>query len=282
MPKRTAIVLGGTGFIGGNVRARLAEDRPVHSFGSGDADLTNLEAVRRLLAEHGRDAQVVLCSSIGRTTEDSYAAFLKNVAMARNVAEASAECKAASLVYLSSTDVYGTPPAELPVTETTLPRPDTFYGASKLSAESLIELTIQRRIPAASLRLPGIYGPGERNRSIVNLFLDKARNGVPLTLSGGGTILRDYVFVHDLAEIIARFLDRPASGVFNIATGAPISLRELAEAAFEVVGETPRINLDAARDSRSHDLVFDTKKLARHLGNFRFTPLKEAMRERLK
>ena len=276
MDNTSTIVFGGTGFIGRHL-CRFLEERGhvVRSLGSKDCDLTDADAVQNLLDGYGDGINVVLCSSIGRLTDDSFDSFGKNVGMAYHVARAAAQCRARSLVYLSSADVYGPAPAPL-ITEATLPQPNSYYGASKLAAEKMIQVA-SGDVPATILRLPGIFGPNETDGSIVSLFLRKAAAGETITLSGGGKILRDYVYVQDLCGIMEELLMEPQSGLFNVATGNSRTLYDIAAAAFRALGIPPQIVVEESREGRGNDLAYDNQALMRRLPGFSFTPLDEAV-----
>src|SRR5262249_4702012 len=65
-------------------------------------------------------------------------------------------------VYLSTVDVYGQP-AYLPIDERHPTEPATFYGATKLAAEKLLQVHCREAgARLLVLRLTQTYGPGEQ------------------------------------------------------------------------------------------------------------------------
>lgn len=65
------------------------------------------------------------------------------------------------VIYLSTVSIYGNPPEGVAPGEDFYPRPDDFYGESKLAAENEIRSFSEKYdIPHTILRLAPVYGPG--------------------------------------------------------------------------------------------------------------------------
>ena len=142
------------------------------------------------------------------------------------------------LVHASSMGVYGDV-AESPVAETTVPRPISFYGASKLAAEHA--LAIAPGVRGISLRMFSIYGPGqdlaEMRQGMVSIFLAMAIAGAPIEVRGPLERVRDFVFIDDCVEAWLRALgSREASGPFNVGTGVGTSIQALLTQMLELLG----------------------------------------------
>jgi UDP-glucose 4-epimerase len=222
-----------------------------------------------------------MCAGVSRVVEDSWRAFETNLALARNLMEALARHRPRSLIFLSSSDVYGLPAAELPIREKTLPGPTTFYGLAKLASESLCLLLRQGDWPLSRLRLPGIYGPGDGGRSVVGRFCQRVAGHQPLELTGRGIVRRDYVHVDDLCGLIAALDDEPWHGLLNVATGTSISVNHLAEVVAAALGMSPAIEYLPARQERDHDLVFDARQLRAAFPQLTFRTVEQGVRDYL-
>jgi UDP-glucose 4-epimerase len=133
-----------------------------------------------------------------------------------------------SVVVASSIEVYGAP-RYLPVDETHPTDPSTAYGIAKLAGEHTLAIgAMQTRIPLAVLRLAFVFGPGQHAANVIPRFLEQARSGRPPVIHGDGRAVRDDVYVGDVAEAVVIALDRRADGVYNIASGRPHTLDDVA------------------------------------------------------
>jgi UDP-glucose 4-epimerase len=182
------------------------------------------------------------------------------------------------IVFSSSAATYGTPDVDL-VTEQTPTRPESPYGESKLIGEWLLaDQARARGLKHTSLRYFNVVGsaiPELYDTSPHNLFplvLGKiAAGGVP-QINGDdyptpdGTCVRDYIHVADLAQshlVAARALDagRDLEPVYNLGSGAGVSVREIMTAVAEVTGHdfepeiAPRRPGDPARIVASGELA---------------------------
>jgi UDP-glucose 4-epimerase len=219
---------------------------------------------------------VVFCSVINRWKEDSFDAMTKNMVMAENVALAAGN-RCGFLVYLSSVDVYGTSPA-LPITEWTLPNPRSYYGIGKLASERLLLRTLGERIPVSVLRLPGVYGAHVQERSTLAHFLRKIRDMERVTIFGDGTVLRDFVLVDDLCEVVYDLLVRPRALLLNVATGSSLPLIDILRTLGRVLQREPNLEFGSPDGNSAGNLVFDISALQRAISGLRPTSLEVGCR----
>ncbi|MHC4047648.1 NAD-dependent epimerase/dehydratase family protein [Bradyrhizobium sp. 23AC] len=102
-------------------------------------------------------------------------------------------------------------------------RPTTLYGQAKLAtAEAYIAAG------AAWGRVFVPFGPHEPETRLIPSLIRSLRAGQHFDCSHGGQ-LRDFVYVDDLAQMIAAVLDSEISGVVNLASGETRSLRSVIE-----------------------------------------------------
>lgn len=120
----------------------------------------------------------------------------------------------------------------------TPPAPTSVYGATKLAQEHLLTAWGGARgVPISILRLQNVYGPGQSlinsYTGIVSLFSQWAREGREIPLYEDGAIIRDFVFIDDVAAAIAATIqtgpdaNRP---VLDIGTGVPTTIADMARA----------------------------------------------------
>jgi UDP-glucose 4-epimerase len=107
--------------------------------------------------------------------------------------------------------------------------PSAPYGAAKLAAtEWGRTLAARWGVPFVTLRLFGVYGPGESPHRIIPALRAKLTRGEPVPLTHGRQV-RDFTFVDDLCDAFLRALDAdlPIGGVFNVCSGVGVSIRDV-------------------------------------------------------
>lgn len=148
-----------------------------------------------------------------------------------NIAECARRMKTIpKIVYSSSSMVYGN--FETPIIdETHNTNPISMYGATKLAGEILLRgYAVKYGIPYSIIRPSAVYGPGDSNMRVVQLFLEKAMAGNKIVVKGEHSVL-DFTYVDDIANgFLEVGLNPKANGeIFNVTSENPKSLGELAE-----------------------------------------------------
>jgi dTDP-glucose 4,6-dehydratase len=173
-------------------------------------------------------------------------------------------------VLLSSCEVYGTGLYE-PIDEEHLLNPRSPYSATKVGADRLAyAYHVTYGLPVTIVRPFTNYGPAQHPEKMIPRFITQAICDEPLTIHGDGKASRDWVFVEDHAEAIARVIeagDRAAGEAINVATGQGRSVVEIAELVLDLLGK-PR-SLKVHVDDRPGQVtrnIGSTEKAARLLG----------------
>jgi dTDP-L-rhamnose 4-epimerase len=132
------------------------------------------------------------------------------------------------------------------VTESAPLDPRSGYAASKLAQEHLAA-SWARSVggSVAALRYHNVYGPGLPRDTpyagVAAIFLSALRRGAPPQVFEDGRQRRDFVHVRDVASATVRAVERHQSGVrpFNVGSGTPHTIGEIAVALSGVVGGPP-------------------------------------------
>lgn len=113
--------------------------------------------------------------------------------------------------------------------------PASIYGATKLTQEHMIATWCDSfGVDYAILRLQNVYGPGQSlfnpYTGIVPLFSRIAKKGDSIPLYEDGAMLRDFVFIDDVASAIraAMTAARASRNILDIGSGRSISIGDLA------------------------------------------------------
>ncbi len=141
---------------------------------------------------------------------------------------AAAERRGARVVYASGTSLYA-PGAGRALDESASLAPRGPYLEQKAATERLGAAWAARTgLAFTSLRISAPYGEGQRARTVLQLFVERALAGVPLEYLGSGSREQDFTWADDAADAFVRAIEGPP-GVFNVASGRCVTMRELAE-----------------------------------------------------
>lgn len=136
------------------------------------------------------------------------------------------------LLYMSSLSAVGPgPKGYAPFTESTIPQPNTRYGASKLKAEMTLAMS---GVPYIIFRATGIYGPRDHDYF---LMFESIRKGVDFSV-GYRRQLLSFIYVEDLARAICDALEHAPTGeTYNIAENRTYTQGEFRKMAAEILGK---------------------------------------------
>lgn len=235
------VVTGARGFLGSHAVTHLrAQGYDVRPLGRGDDGLlrrldnpagpaTPAPALADLLA--GADAVVHLAARSVDSLATPLASYLPaNVALTEDLLRAAVEAGVGRFVLASSRLAY---PGHLrgPLREDEQEGPDTFYGLSKRMGEDVLALYARTAgIGTVALRIAQVVGPGDGGRGALPRLVGQALAGGPVTVTGKGAVVRDFVDVRDVAsalDLAATRPDLPSPLVANIGTGG-FSVAEMA------------------------------------------------------
>lgn len=152
-------------------------------------------------------------------------------------------------LFISSSDVYGTPtPEELPLTESSPIRAESPYALSKFTAEEFARFYSQDGIDVIIARPFNHIGPGQRGEFVVPSFLERieeaARSGSDLMRVGEMDAVRDFTDVRDVARAYATLLAKGETGAaYNICSGNPKKIGEILDLAIQISGH-PRVRYE--------------------------------------
>jgi len=270
------VVLGHTGFIGGYLCQYFKQaGRQVIGLSSRECDLTKPDRVKEWFPHVETPFDLIHCAVINRDQCQGYSSFQSNCQMLQNVLDGLPPGLCRSFIYLSSVDVYGSRPP-CPITEETVPFPESYYGLAKLTCERLLRVFPGKGFPAAVLRLPGVYGVLDGGRSLVGKLVRTVAGRLPVTLCGTGRILRDYVSIDDLALVLEALLSKPQDTTINVATGQSLSLLDIVSIIAEKVQCEPEI-IFRPQDGPGADLIFDTTRFREVFPMIRLRSLPEGI-----
>ena len=174
-------------------------------------------------------------------------------------------------VFTSSIAVYGR--NQLPMTEELTPQPEDPYGIAKYAVElDLKQAHEMFGLNHVIFRPHNVYGERQNlsdpYRNVIGIFMNRIRNGQPMTVFGDGKQTRAFSYISDVAPIIARSIERREAynQIFNVGADRPYSVIDLARSVATHMGAEPNVvHLEARNEVvnaySSHD------KAARFFGD---------------
>lgn len=122
------------------------------------------------------------------------------------------------------------------------------YVITKNAANDTIEYYNQQHgLQGASFRFPPVYGVGPHGTILVNgkpyksgiqTFIEKAEAGQDIELWGNPHIMRDIIYVKDVARAYRMALESDRTyGLYNMTSGTELDLEDQAKAVIEVFGK---------------------------------------------
>jgi nucleoside-diphosphate-sugar epimerase len=285
------LVTGGAGFIGSNTvdelvrrghsvvvlddlssgkEENLAEIRSKITFVKGS--ITDLEAVQKAMLQAEYVIHLAARTSVPRSVKDPLDTNRINVEGTLNVLVAARDNKVKRVVFAASSSAYGETPT-LPKTESMQPQPISPYGVSKYVGE-LYAQTFGRcyGLENVCLRYFNIFGPRQDPDSpysgVLSRFSAAFLDEQPPVIYGDGEQTRDFTFVENAvqANLLACEAPTASGGIFNIGTGARISLNQTLELFRRISGKQLEAKYDSPREGDIRDSQADISKARQVLG----------------
>ncbi|HWF61008.1 MAG TPA: NAD-dependent epimerase/dehydratase family protein [Nitrospira sp.] len=258
------VVTGGSGFIGSHVVDALADaghqvtvvDHRVRPHRTDvrfeDVDLMDLSSV--LAATKGANHIFHLAAVANVNYAYKYPVYTAalNVMGTTNILEA-ARINGAQRVHLASTVwVYNGAPDGKPADETVpfyLAGAGHIYTSTKMAAEMICHNYSQLyKVPFTILRYGIPYGPRMREELLIPIFIKKALNGQPLTISGKGEQYRNFVYVRDMAEAhVDAMRESAVNQTYNLEGARRVTVLEVAEGIKKILGDDVKLEFVPAR-----------------------------------
>ncbi len=303
---KSVLVVGGAGFVGSNLVKLILKESPrkltiVDNFLSADAfnvpdhpavhlvsgsitndrilrDLDNdLEYAYHLACFHGNQSSIhdpIQDHENNTLTTLKLFERLKDIKSLKKVVYSAAGCAVAAKTFDGASAT--TEDAQVSLHH------DSPYSISKLIGEMYGNYYFTRHgMPFVKARFQNVYGPGEilgagrwRGtpatvwRNVTPTFIWRSMHGEALPVENGGIASRDFIFVEDMARgLRACALGGEPGEIYNLGSGAEITILQLAERINAATGNATPIAMTPARDwDRSGQRYAATEKARTKLG----------------
>jgi UDP-glucose 4-epimerase len=254
-----AFVTGGAGFIGSNLADRLLQDGyelvVYDNFSTGQRQFVkhnlnnpNYKLIESdilemsILTDAMRDCDIVFHfqanADVRSGLKNTFIDLEQNLIGTYNVLEAMKINNIKKIVFSSSATIYGEPDL-IPTPENTAPVQTSLYGASKYSAEAMIQAYCEYfDMTSWIFRFVSFMGP-RYSHGVIFDFLNKLKkNPTELHILGDGTQRKSYLHVSDGIDAILKAIEKSnqKTNIFNLGNKEWINVVDLADLVCKTMG----------------------------------------------
>ncbi|OZI14571.1 protein CapI [Sodalis-like symbiont of Philaenus spumarius] len=285
-------------------QARLDRLQASKTFRFKKLDLADRQGIASLFASEHFTRVIHLGAQAGvhYSLENPLAYGDANLIGHLNILEGCRHNQVQHLLYASSSSVYGLN-RKLPFsTDDTVDHPMSLYAATKKSNELMAHTYAHLyQLPTTGLRFFTVYGPWGRPDMALFKFTRAMLNGERIDVYNGGEMLRDFTYIDDIVDAIARLQDlipAPDAGwtvetgstaassapyrVYNIGNGQPVKLLDYIEALEDALSIQAEKNLLPMQTGDVLETSADTQALYRAIGFKPQTPVTEGVKRFVK
>lgn len=246
-------------------------------------DVSDTDAVMDVFKTYQPARVIHLAAQAGvrYSLENPLAYVRSNIVGFTNILEGSRLHGVEHLCYASTSSVYGGN-RHMPFSEDhSADHPLQFYAATKRANELMAHSYSHiYRLPTTGLRFFTVYGPWGRPDMAPWLFTKNIIEGEPIKVFNHGNHSRDFTYVEDIAEGLARVSGIPAAPdpnwsaktpnpnssdapfrIYNIGNGSPVKLSKFIFAIEQATGKTAQKILLPLQKGDVPDTFADTRAL---------------------
>ena len=281
---KRVLITGGCGYVGNLLVSKLKEynfkvfvfdinlpSEQCKDVSYYDVSLLNVGLLNKLIKQIKPQVIYHLAASLDRTRDyNKIDAILDvNLRGTNNLLRSLKEIDYTSFIFASTSEVYGQQP-KIPFKEDMILHPTSPYSLSKAAAELSIQAfsTIYNK-PYTILRLFNIYGPNLPESFFIPQLINSLKNNKDFDMTKGEQ-KRDFVFINDSIDalILVASNTNANNQIFNVCSGASISLRKLVLEIKKLIPSKAKINFGAIpyRENEIWDMVGNNSKIEVELG----------------
>ena len=152
--------------------------------------------------------------------------------------------------------------------------------------QEVSKITKDKQITFNWLRLFYVYGPGQKENSIIPMLVNTFKNNKPINIKYPSN-KNDFIYVGDVIRIIGEFISKDClSGIYNVGTGKGIVIYELLKIIDNAINGNDNLAVEYLKNidiNKKNESFFScTKKLKKHFNNLEFVNIKDGINKMLK
>lgn len=255
MDKKVALITGINGFIGKNLEFTLKQ-KGYQVLAMQRDILANPLHITQSLAQEAPTHIFHLASYGNHSTQTEVDEILTtNYLKTFFLLKAASECGVENFINFSTSSVYGT--YDMPMNESTPLNTDTYYGATKVGAEYIVNAYgKQEGMNTVNIRPFSVYGEGEAMHRLIPTIIDSMINNKELTLYPNP--VHDWIYIDDFLNgvmLAVDNIDKLKGKAINIGTGVQHTNQKIYDELL-AVSDTEPLGVKVKKSDRK----YDTKK----------------------
>jgi UDP-glucose 4-epimerase len=274
--------LGANRFIGSHLVDTLVEkghtvkafdrfgDRPVNFTSDTNVELISGNFLNRSdLANALSDVEYVfhfISTTTPATAEnDPLIDIETNIRMSVELLEECVKAQVKKFIFASTGGaIYGDLDSGGPIDESANPQPVSPYAIGKLTIEHYMRYFNRKfGLPVLTYRISNPYGERHspvNRQGVIPIFLHHIVKDEPITVLGDGTMVRDYLYVKDVADLIGASFESATQPLYNLGSGHGVSVNELVETIRRVTDKELKVENRPKPRTFVQTIVLDTSR----------------------
>lgn len=293
------LVLGADGFIGSHLVDKLVEkghdvrafdrfSQKKHRFTASDkieimpGDFLNRHDLSEALKNVDYVFHFISTTTPASAEDDPLIDISTNIQMSVELFQESARAGVKKVIFASTGGaIYGENSTEN-VSEDTVPSPVSPYAIGKLTIEQYLHYFDKKfGLKALVLRISNPYGERQSlssRQGVIPIFLQHIAKNEPITIMGDGTMVRDYIYVKDVAEMVATSFESAKQNLYNIGSGHGLSVNQLVETMREITGHEVHAEHAEKPPTYVDKIILDVSRFENEFPGLAKTSLTEGMK----
>lgn len=276
------LVLGGAGFIGGNLaRALVARGEYTRILTRSSSSVSNIKdildkvdilyrdfmddvSLRQALKDIDVVFHLISTTFPSMTTESIVYDVFSNLLPTIRLVELCLDQGVKKIVYASSGGTIYGEPQNIPISEEHPLQPISAYGQSKLTIENYLNFYAKTTpIDVNVLRISNPFGFGQKLlgvQGIIAVAMGCAYYNRTLDIYGKGEAIRDYIYIDDVIQALLMAAKQSGSSVVNISSGKGHSVMDIVQIVEDVSKRSIQKNFIQNRSTDVNVNILDNRK----------------------
>ena len=299
------VVLGANGFIGRHLTLALAQSslQPIVAFDRFSSykagtdhpferyehieivpgDFFNRSEVAEVIEGATYVFHLISSTNPATSNDDPFVDIDTNIRSSVELFQLCVEYKVKKIIFLSSGGtVYGDIDHDR-IDETTLAQPHSPYGIGKLAIEHYLRyFKTVASLDYVIYRLANPYGPGQNilgKQGVIPIFMHHMLTKEPITIFGQGDMVRDYIYIDDLVNMILQTYTRLNQyDEYNLGSGQGITVKQIIEAIEDCAGFKAKKRHVEAPPTYTQKSVLDDSRFRQEFNLSATTSLEEGLK----
>lgn len=295
-----SIVFGGSGFIGKHLTEKLVEqghevsvfartkvEKVVEGADYIYGDFMNASEIDAAIQGHDYVFHLVSLTNPAISDKDPFIDIDTNLKMTIHLLESCVKHRTKRVIYTSSGGaIYGDAPQEVHKEVDSI-SPVSPYAITKAAIEGYLRyFKAKHNLDYMALRVANVYGEGQDitkgNHGVIPVFSSRILKDESVKILGDGSMMRDYIYVKDLADLMARsFKGDHKEDLYNVGSGVGVTINEILGTIEAEIGKKADVQYAEAPATFVDKVILDTSRLTSEFGEVAITSLSQGIRNML-